>query len=59
MTTYVVQFLWRDLKSSFDIVGPYFTSSGTTESKFILSCVMETIKLFHLYGFKTSVLVCD
>ena len=49
----------RDLTSSFDIVGPYFTSSGTMESKFILSCVMETLKLFHLYGFKTSVLVCD
>ena len=59
MTTYIVQFLWRDLTSSFDIVGPYYTSSGTMESKFILSCVMETLKLFHLYGFKTSVLLCD
>ena len=59
MTTYIVQFLWRNLTSSFDIIGPYFTSSGTMESKFILSCGMETLKLFHLYGFKTSVLLCD
>ena len=25
-TTYIVQFLWRDLTSSFDLVGPYFDS---------------------------------
>ena len=25
-TSYVLQFLWRDLTSSYDIVGPYFTS---------------------------------
>ena len=25
--TYVLQFMWRDLTSKFDIVGPYFTSS--------------------------------
>jgi hypothetical protein len=58
-TTYVLQFLWRDLTSSFDVVGPYFTSSGALESKFILRMVLETIKLFHLYGFNTSLLVCD
>ena len=38
-TTYILQFLWRDLTSPFDVVGPYFTSSGSLESKFILSCV--------------------
>ena len=26
-TSYMLQFLWRDLTSSYDIVGPYFTSS--------------------------------
>ena len=25
-TTYIMQFLWRDLTSSFDIVGPYYCS---------------------------------
>ena len=29
MTTYIVQFLWRDLTSSFDIVGPYFIKDPT------------------------------
>ena len=58
-TNYVLQFLWRDLTSSFDVVGPYYTSTGSLESKFILSCVFQTVRLFHLYGFHTSILVCD
>ena len=58
-TSYILQFLWRDLTSSFDLVGPYYTSSGAFESKFILGVVLETIKLYFLYGFNTSLLVCD
>ena len=58
-TTYILQFLWRDLTSPFDVVGPYFTSSGPLEGKFILSCLLESMKAFHLYGFKTYALVCD
>ena len=58
-TTYIMQFLWRDLTSSFDVVGPYFTSNGAFESKFIVGVVLEVIKVFHLYGFNTSLLVCD
>lgn len=58
-TSYILQFLWRDLTSDFDIVGPYFTYSKTTESKFVLSCVYESIKLFYMYGLNTSLIVCD
>ena len=29
------------------------------ESKFVLSCIYETVKLFHLHGWETSLLVCD
>lgn len=58
-TSYILQFLWRDLTSSFDIIGPYYTAAGSLESKFVLACVYETIRLFHMHGLKTSVLVCD
>lgn len=34
--SYILQFLWQDLTSHFDIVGPFFTSSSTMESKFIV-----------------------
>lgn len=40
-------------------MGPYFTCSKTLESKFVLSCVLETMKLFHLHGLKTILIVCD
>ncbi len=58
-TSYILQFLWRDLTSDFDIIGPYFTSSNSVDSKFTLSCVLETIKLFQCHGLATSLLVCD
>ena len=29
-TSYILQFLWRDLTSKFDVIGPYFTCAGTT-----------------------------
>jgi len=58
-TSYILQFLWRDLTSRYDIVGPYFTSASTVESKFVLACVFETIKLFQHHGLKTSLLVCN
>ena len=58
-TSYILQFLWRDLTSEFDIVGPYFTCSSSVEAKFVLACILETVKLFQLHGLKTSVLVCD
>ena len=58
-TSYILQFLWRDLTSSFDIVGPFFTCCGSLASKFIIACILETLRLFQMYGFTTSVLVCD
>ena len=51
--------MWRDLTSSYDIIGPYFTCAKTLESKFVYACIMETIKLFHFCGLKTSLMVCD
>ena len=58
-TNYIMQFLWRDLSSSYDIVGPYYTSGTSFKSKGIIPCVIETIRLFYLYGFKVLGLVCD
>ena len=58
-TSYILQFLWRDLTSTYDIVGPYFTCADSVDSKFVLTCVLETIKLFQHHGLKTSLLVCD
>ena len=58
-TLYMLQFLWCDLTSSYDIVGPYFTSSSSVENTFITSCIFETISIFQSHGLKTSLLACD
>ena len=58
-TSYILQFLWRDLTSNYDIVGPYFTCSESVDGKFIYACLFETLRLFQTHGLKTSLLVCD
>ena len=58
-TSYILQFIWRDLTSSYDIVGPYYMSATSVEAKFVVACAFETIRLFQHHGLKTSVLVCD
>lgn len=40
-TSYILQFLWRDLTSNYDVVGPYFTCSASMEAKFVLACVLR------------------
>ena len=57
--SYVLQFLWRCLTSSFDIIGPYYTSETTLTSKIITVWLFETLEAFNLYGFQTSILVAD
>ena len=42
-TNYVIQFLWRDLCSSFDVLGPYYTSENSLENKFIEMCILDAI----------------
>ena len=49
-TSYILQFLWHDLTSEYDKVGPYFTLSSTVDAKFVMSCVLEIIKLFQFHG---------
>ena len=53
-TSYTLQLLWKHLTSSIDIVGPYFTCCETLKSKFVLSCVLETVKLFKLHELDTG-----
>ena len=48
-TDHILQFLWRDLTSSFDVIGPYFSSNETMSTKFVMACVFEAIKLFQVW----------
>lgn len=57
--SYMFQFMWRDLSSKFDVVGPHFTAEKSLETKFLASCVLESLYIFEIYGFHVSALVCD
>lgn len=58
-TTYVLQFMWRDMSSHFDAIGPYFTAEKSLETKFLVSCLFESMFVFETYGFQVCGLVCD
>ena len=58
-TTYVLQTLWRDLMSSFDVIGPHFTNDATFPHHMLCSVLMESIRQFYICGFEVVVVVCD
>lgn len=58
-TNYILQFLWRDLCSPFDVLGPYYTCYESLEHKFVIACVIDSLRKLHTYGFKTKVVICD
>ena len=58
-TIYMLQFLWCDLTSDFDVLGPYFSLSSTAEAKQLHTFVTSTMIALHKYGFRTRCLLCD
>ena len=50
-THYVLQIVWRDLTSKFDIVGPYYTRESGFDAQFTLGCVHDALFLFAAYNF--------
>ena len=57
--SYVLQYLWRCTASDCDIVGPYYSSTESMKSKFLLATLFETMHMFHMYCFETKMIVCD
>lgn len=56
---YMLQFLWRDLTSSYDIIGPYFSLRSTINHSIVIDTLLETMRAFNNYNFKTICVVCD
>ena len=57
--SYIVQFLWRDLTSNFDLIAPYFPVGSSMKSSVLQEFVMLSLKALTSYGFKVSILLCD
>lgn len=58
-TDYILQFLWRDIISHFDVIGPYFTIAGTIEAQHLHTIVMKTLLVFNQFEFRVRALLCD
>ena len=57
--SYIIQFLWRDLTSGFDLIGPYFSVASSMTSNVLQEFIMLCLKALTSYGFKISILLCD
>ena len=51
---YFLQFLWRDLTSDFDVIGPHYSTQRSMDCAFTLACFTETLDAFQSYGFKVG-----
>jgi len=54
---------YRDLTSSFDIVGPYYTSEEQKAIALVHSKALDNLILYfrnmYVHDFRTVILVCD
>lgn len=57
--TYILQFLWRDVSSKFDLIGPFFTSESGLDARFTAACLFEMMCSLESVGFNIVCLVCD
>ena len=57
--SYIMQFLWRDITSAYDLVGPYFPIESSIASSTLTEFVMLCLKAFTSYGFKVAIILCD
>ena len=55
-TSYVLQTLWKDLSSDYDIIGLYCTSEGDLKSKVLVAYIYDAMCQFHQFNFRV---VCD
>ena len=51
---YYLQFLWRDLSSNFDVIGPHYSSSKTMDAKFTHACMLNALTTFEAYNFRVG-----
>ena len=51
---YFLQFLWRDLTSDFDVIGPHYSTVRTMTCAFTMACLMDALDAFQAYAFKVD-----
>lgn len=57
--SYSVQFLWRDLTSGYDMIGPYFPVPSSRDSIILQEFFMLCLKAFTVFSFRVVIVLCD
>ena len=52
---YFLQFLWRDLTSDFDVIGPHYSTVRSMDCPFTTACLLDAIDALQAYTFKASI----
>ena len=47
-----LQFLWQDLSSDFDVIGPHYATARTMDSNFTHACTMDALEAFQALQFQ-------
>ena len=55
----ILQTIWRDLSSKFDVLGPYFTSETGFDAKGLIAITQEVMLRFHWFSFHTVAIIVD
>ena len=58
-TSYIMQTLWRDFTSDFDVIGPHYSNDSTFPHDATCRVLIDAIQQFHLCGFETLAVVTD
>ena len=54
VSEYVLQFLWRDLSSDRDVIGPHYPTARSMSADFTAECFMDALHAFQSFRFKVS-----
>ena|SRR5277367_5368190 len=57
--SYVVQFIWRDLFSKFDVIGPYYSLESAVTADVLSGMFFKSLTSFQSCGFKVLACICD
>lgn len=57
LTGSILQTVWRDLSSKYDVLGPYFTSESGMDAKYMIATIQESMLKLHWFGFHTVAIV--
>lgn len=56
---HILQFIWRDVRRNFDVLGGRFSFPNAIEAKQLLPCLKETLVLFHRFKFGVMAVISD